>query len=183
MRPTRHQGRRGFTLVEILVVVIILGIAGAMIVPAMSTRDDLKAAAAARMLMADLIYAQNLAITRQTNHYVQFDLVTQRYSVLAGPGMTVVMHPVNQAPYTVVYGDGGTAGGREAVLVAAGFSGTSGSVLYPTLGFDELGTPVVYLSSTTIEPMSAGSITLRVGQHRLRVAIEPYTGQITVTPI
>ena len=55
----------GFTLVEILVVVIILGIAGAIIVPSIGTRNDLKAAAAARVIMADLIYTQNLAIMQR----------------------------------------------------------------------------------------------------------------------
>ena len=40
---TQHKG--AFTLVEILTVVVILGIASAIIVPQISTRDDLKAAA------------------------------------------------------------------------------------------------------------------------------------------
>src|SRR5690242_16864757 len=73
-RQSRSKGRAaGFTLVEILVVVVILGIAAAVIVPNMGTRSDLKAAAAARMIMADLIYAQNRAISTQTKHYVTFD--------------------------------------------------------------------------------------------------------------
>ena len=47
MRKTR-QVCAGFTLVEILVVVIILGIASAVIVPQIGNSNDLKAAAAAR---------------------------------------------------------------------------------------------------------------------------------------
>jgi len=180
----RHgQPNRGaFTLVEILVVVIILGIAGAVIVPSLSTRDDLKAAAAARVLMADLIYTQNLAITQQKNHYVRFDVTTQRYVVVASPDMTVVTHPVNQMPYRVVLGAGGTPGLTDAAIESAEFKGQSSEQLYPTIGFDELGTPVVYIGSGSIEPLSSGSAVLRVGQFRLRVQIEPYTGQITVTP-
>ena len=54
--------RRGFTLVEILCVVVILGIASAIIIPQLGTHDDMKVAAAARTVMADLIYAQNTAI-------------------------------------------------------------------------------------------------------------------------
>src|SRR5215475_9916349 len=59
----RSHLRRGFTLVEILAVVVILGIASAIIIPQIGSRDDMKAAAAARVLIADLIYAQNLAIS------------------------------------------------------------------------------------------------------------------------
>ena len=63
----------------------------------MGTRDDLKAAAAARMLMADLIYAQNRAISTQTRHYVKFDtgsspqtysLVVNAYDANADGGAT-----------------------------------------------------------------------------------------------
>ena len=65
----RHDG--GFTLVEILMVVVILGIAAACVVPQLSSRDDLKTAAAARVVMADLIYAQNRAIAvQQTVHFI-----------------------------------------------------------------------------------------------------------------
>src|SRR5829696_352345 len=83
---------RAFTLVEILVVVIILGIAGAIIVPSIGSRDDMKAAAAARVIMADLIYAQNLAITSQGNRYINFDTVNQQYS-LTNSAAVVIQHP------------------------------------------------------------------------------------------
>src|SRR5213592_1024430 len=94
---------RGFTLVEILVVVIILGIARAIIVPSIGSRNDLKAAAAARVIMADLIYTQNLAITSQGNRYMAFDVVNQQYSVTDSAG-GIITHPVNQTPYTQKFG-------------------------------------------------------------------------------
>src|SRR5215217_5702595 len=103
MRISNVRGGKatgGFTLVEILMVVLIIGIAGAIIVPQMGSRDDLRAAAAARIVMADLIYTQNLAITLQKNHYIKFDVMNGTYSVLASPGMTLATHPVEKRPYT-----------------------------------------------------------------------------------
>ena len=52
--PARLRARRGFTLVEILTVVLILGIASAIIAPQIGSRGDLKVRAAARVLVSDL---------------------------------------------------------------------------------------------------------------------------------
>src|SRR3954469_25309398 len=77
--------RRGFTLIEILSVVVILGIASAIIIPHMGTRDDLKNTAAARIVVSDLIYAQNLAISTGTPVWVRFDTATSTYSLITSP--------------------------------------------------------------------------------------------------
>src|SRR3982751_6922276 len=68
----RTQNAKGFTLIEILTVVVILGIAAAAVIPELGTRDDLKIASTARNVMGDLMYAQNRAIATQKKHYVQF---------------------------------------------------------------------------------------------------------------
>jgi prepilin-type N-terminal cleavage/methylation domain-containing protein len=167
-----------FTLVEILVVVIILGIAGAIIVPNLGTRDDLKASAAARVIMADLIYTQNLAITNQGNRYMAFDIVGKNYSVTDSSG-GVISHPVEHVPY-IQYFD--AASGRNipnVKLISTNFVGLSGQV-QKTIGFDELGTPLTYSAAGVAETLTTGSIIVQAGVFKLKVDIEPYTGQISV---
>ena len=80
----RDHRRGGFTLIEILVVVIILGIASAVIIPQLGSRDDINAAAAARLVMADIIYAQNSAIVQQKKFYVDFRTPNQ-YAIYDTP--------------------------------------------------------------------------------------------------
>jgi type II secretion system protein H len=78
-------GGAGFTLVEILAVIVILGIASAIVIPQIGTRDDMRVKAAARTLIADLIYAQNLAISTGQVVYVRFDVAGNQYSMLTNP--------------------------------------------------------------------------------------------------
>src|SRR6476661_4283988 len=82
-KSMKNPARRGFTLVEILAVLVIIGIASAIVIPQLATRDDLRAAAAARILVADLIYAQNMAISQQRPIYVRFDKANNKYSLLS----------------------------------------------------------------------------------------------------
>ena len=178
--PNARTTSRAFTLVEILVVVLILGIAAAVIVPSMGSRDDLKAAAAARMIMADLIYAQNRAITTQQRHYVVFNTTTpQNYRVSLSPtDGSSIQHPVSKNPYIMRVGPGGSSGLNEVTMSAVSFEGKT------TLAFDELGVPYFYdpgANATTATSASGGSaVQVRCGTHTLTILIEPYTGEIKV---
>jgi prepilin-type N-terminal cleavage/methylation domain-containing protein len=178
--PSGGAFARAFTLVEILVVVLILGIAAAVIVPSMGSRDDLKAAAAARMVMADLIYAQNRAITTQQRHYVIFNTTAPqsfRLSLSPTDGSSI-QHPVTKEPYSMRVGPGGASGLSEITLGNVSFEGRT------TLAFDELGVPYFYdplANATTTTSTSGGSsIQIRCGTHTLTILIEPYTGEIKV---
>jgi prepilin-type N-terminal cleavage/methylation domain-containing protein len=173
MFPRRLTRGGGFTLVEILVVVVILGIASAIIIPQIGSRDDLVVSAAARVVMADLIYAQNRAIATQRPHYVRFN--GQQYSVSDQTSLVPITHPVSQNPFTVAFGGSGTPL-EGASLGAWGFGGPD------TIGFDELGSPFAFSGTGTSALATDGTISIRnkSGSVALKISIEPFTGEATV---
>lgn len=88
---------RGFTLIEILMVVIIMAIA-AMVVPMAMSRNSetISVPAAARMVVADLTYAQNVAQTQQKAVYV---VLRQDGSVYTGYDLAYNTNPTATADW------------------------------------------------------------------------------------
>ena len=183
MSRARTMSRgHGFTLIEILCVLVIIGIASGIIIPQMSSRNDLKAAAAARVMMADLVYAQNRAITLQQTTLVTFDINARKYGVYKSD-LAALTHPVNKTSYVQQFGLGGTTGLTECTLVSANITGLSNAVR-STLAFDDLGAPLAYNTADgTSENIRSGAVVVQCGAHQLQLTIEPYTGQITVAPV
>jgi type II secretion system protein H len=75
----------GFTLVELMVVIAILGIVGAIALPALINPEN-KARKAARELMGDMQLARMSAIKTNQDHAVVFDTATNSYSICSDPG-------------------------------------------------------------------------------------------------
>jgi len=184
--------RWGFTLVEILAVVVILGIASALIIPHMGSRDDMKCAAAARVIIADLIYAQNLAISTGTPVYVRFDKANNKYSMITNPLSSktnfgdLVMHPVTQQSYIQTFGDADTRRvdpWENVSLDTVSLNGTDPSYQNQfTVGFDEIGSPYVYNYTLDLKnDLADGSkIIIKSGILTTQVNIAAATGEITV---
>lgn len=172
---------RAFTLVEVLVVLIILGIASAMVVPNLGTRDDLKVAAAARMVIADVTYAQNQAILNQAMRYVNVDSTNQKYSLLiSAPNAGTLVYqqnPVTLQNYVSLFGSASGSGlMATTTLLAPTIDGQT------CLAFDPLGQPYSCNASTGATALLAAtaSIPVRCGSFTLTVKIEPYTGAMSV---
>lgn len=166
-----------FTLVEILVVVVILGIVATIILPQIGNRDDLRAASMARAVMADLAYAQGRAVTLQQPQYVRFDTVNNKYDVLSQitPTPQIITHPVNKTPFTVLLGSGRKDNLKDVVLDAVSFDTRT------VLMFDELGTPRSYnLATNTSAAMVAGSVRLKSHNYTMTITVEPYSGELKV---
>jgi len=142
--------KRAFTLIEILCVVVILGMASAIIIPQISSRDDLRAVAAARQLMGDLLYAQSRSIALGRMHYVQFNVASGTYQVLdAVSPNNVITNPLTQQEYTVAIGTGPLA-----------------NVSYRTINFDGAFVLVNRTTGAVITPADAGYDSIA---HRIRI--------------
>ena len=187
--------RRGFTLIEILCVVTILGIAATAAIPMVNNGyADVKLTAAGRSVMADLFYAQNYAITTQKEVYIVFVPATTttggKYTLetRAGTVVTTLIRP-GGSNFVVNLGMGsGAAGGSslgDAKLYKAGENNGKGPVSVGgaaslTIGFDTLGQPF----NGTIATLSSGPTLLPLlspdGKITMTLSIEPFTGEITV---
>jgi len=168
--------RAGFTLIEIMCVVVVLAIAAAMIVPSVSDNSSLNAAAAARTVMADLIYAQNQAINTQQYVYVTFNVTDQTYSLCSSMSpLAYLTDPIAQTNYTRTFGSGSTPL-ASCTLLTANLSGNA-----TTLAYDPLGSPCVY--SGTLPPASlatTASIAVQCGSTQVTINIEPDSGELSV---
>ncbi|MFC1738952.1 GspH/FimT family protein, partial [Planctomycetota bacterium] len=94
-RPARKDSLSGFTLIEVLVVVVILAIAAMMAIPMMSSAGSMQVRSAASMIAADLEYAKSMAISRGQKFSVVFDSVQESYHIENEDG-DVISHPVKK---------------------------------------------------------------------------------------
>lgn len=160
--------RRAFTLVEVLVVVVIIGIAGAVVVPALIRPSNLGAQAAARLVISDILIAQNEAIASGATRQVVFEPAFNRYRLTDGAGNTLSVGwksgGLGGANYLVDFGTDSRFTG--VILQNVNIGGTQ------ILAFDALGAPA---GGGTFELAGAGVT--------YRVTIAPFTGRVTVDTV
>ncbi len=92
---TRNDPRRlsrggGFSLIELIAVMIVVGILAAAVAPVLSATARTRAAMAARHLVRDLTFARQRAVATGTRSWVVFDTAAETWTVLvedpASPG-------------------------------------------------------------------------------------------------
>lgn len=184
--------RSAFTLIEILSVVVILGILSAIVVPQIGSHGDVDAASAARVVMSDLLYAQNLSISTQGNPlnqtsnpqpyvFVSFDTTNQQYGVYyfnsTTSQLTLLTHPVNNNNYQMTFGGMGSNAISNATLTSANFGGN-----LPIVAFDSSGVPYAFNSASNTETSisGSGSVVVSSGNYSNTVVVEQDTGDISV---
>ena len=102
------------TLVELLVVIVILAIAAAVVVPHVASSSDLEVISAARVVAADLQYAQSIAIASQVPVTVTFDTAAESYALSNQSG--TLTHPITKAAYAVDFSSGGEFGSSDRLV-------------------------------------------------------------------
>jgi prepilin-type N-terminal cleavage/methylation domain-containing protein len=159
----------GFTLAEILVVVVILGMAMYLAVPMFSDAAQMQLQSAANIVAADLEYAKSMAISRQQFYSIVFDPDADTYRVEDTNGV-VVLHPVKLGfDYKVEFRKDSRL--NKVDLVSADFGDSSHRIK-----FDYLGSP--YNGSGAA--LNSGTITLHGGANTVTITIEPVTGYIRI---
>ncbi|MFZ2149340.1 MAG: GspH/FimT family protein [Sedimentisphaerales bacterium] len=158
----------GFTLIELIIVIMIISIAALTAIPMMSSAASMQIRSAANMLTADLEYAKSMSISRGQNYSVVFDKDAESYRIEDQNG-NVIQHPVKKGfDYEINFSTDGRL--NKVDIVDADFDGTS------VVKFDYLGSPYNGINS----PLNSGVIRLQAGGTTTTVTVEAVTGFISV---
>ena len=152
---------QGFTVIEILIVVVILGIAALTALPMLSSAASVQLRSAANMIAADLEYARSLSVSRGRNFTVVFDTAAESYEIQNEFGATIA-HPVKKGFDYVIDLQGE---GLERVDITNVDFAASSDVMFDYLG----------------SPDDGGTVTVQGGNTTAIISVEPITGYITVT--
>lgn len=164
---------KAYTLIEVLIVVTIMGLSAAVIVPNMMQGGSLGVQAGARMIIADLLFAQNEAMAQQSTRRIVFNTTTNSYRVEKyDSGSTAWVLEYNpsagmgndQQNYEINFEEDGRFKGIQ--IVSADFNGGS------TIEFNDLG-----------NPSSGGTVRLQFEDHEYEITVAPFTGRVTVEKV
>ena len=178
---------RAYTLIELLLIVAILGLAGALLIPQLTNRDSMEVQGAVRQIIADLSFAQSDALAHQEYRRVHFYDDGTGYCIyrvtdanfsdpFEADEVDYIFDPLaesgDQGYYTVRFG---TTDRFEMVTIGE-VTIDGGN---PHVTYDELGGTVSNLGT----PGTGGSITVIGGDFSYRIDVSAFTGKLTVTKL
>lgn len=158
---------RAYTLIEVLIVVVILGIAASLVIPNMQSTNVLRVQAAVRTIVADIAEAQADSLAFQRGRAIVFHPTENRYNIVEVVGSSVDEDLDTLRDTRLSGSDFG-----DFAFVSVDFGGGD------TLIFDEMGGPVTTPGGNT--PAPNGVISITGSGQAFTITVEAYTGRITV---
>ena len=161
---------KGFTLIEVIMVIVILGIIAWIAFPQVSPFGEITLRAAAHRVAADLRYAQAQAISHRQVHGVLFDPVAESYWVYAPIPATPVVDPASRGKTLRV--DFTTRTEYRGVTILSASFGTT-----PGVRFDYFGVP---RDTAGVDLAATGRVILTASGQLDTIDVSPETGKVTV---
>lgn len=167
-RYRRSQTDQGFTLAELVIVLIVLGIIAAVAIPRLADTTGTKSSALARKIRSDIAYAQELAMTRNLRARVYLNgtgtAPAQGYAVALDSA------PGNCSAFAAVQDPAG-AGGLSVTLNAGDYAGITVTPTTTCLEYDSLGRPFDCSANLGVCSSTSSGVSITVNP----------TGSVTVT--
>ncbi|MCP4711390.1 MAG: prepilin-type N-terminal cleavage/methylation domain-containing protein [Planctomycetes bacterium] len=171
--PSLPRGNpTGFTLAEVIVVVVILGIAATVIIPMISDTSGMRVTSAARHISSTILFAQTSAISNQQHLQIVFDSDAETYEVQDADGV-VIPDPIipGKNLRTDYLNDPRLQNIR---IETANFDGGA------KIWFDRLGMPYSGPNKDNLNALNAGSVIVQSGDNTMTITVEPITGRILI---
>jgi len=150
------KNQHGFTLIELVIIIVLLAIIAAVAIPRMGDVTSMKAAATAEKIKSDIRYAQELAMTQNRSYRVYFNGAPAPAS-----GYAVVYDTSGGAWTSFGYAQDPTGKGNLSVTLNSGdYAGVTASITAGAdpIEFNSLGRPAGGATTVTVSPN--GSITI-----------------------
>jgi prepilin-type N-terminal cleavage/methylation domain-containing protein len=166
-RLRSSQRRLGFSLPEVLIVVACLSIIGYLAITMVGNDEMVRLRAAARLMMADIAYAQLASIGNGEDPCVMvLDTAANNYHLARASSVDVPMtEPGSGQAYITQFGSGRATGLAGVALESIDLGGDN------LLSFDVLGVP---------DQSNDAIITLRAGEQLLSIRVDGVTGETIV---
>ena len=148
----RTDDEAGFTLIEIISVILLLGIIAAVVVPKFDT-SGINADTTADSIKADLKFVQELAMSRNPQT----------------AGAVGIVFTQNASSYTI------TDPGPSGMYTQTRTLSQGAAIISPTttISFDKYGEPEIAAASVSIQ--------ISVGEQIKTISVQQYSGKVTIT--
>ena len=174
----------GFSLLELLIVIIILGFIAAVITPGLSTNNSNKIDSAAEEVAQALRFARSEAVRTGKAHGVHAETSAQRlrvYEVKEVFGLPVpdysVRHPIDKKLFQLLFDQGPNLEGMQLSSTTFTFVGLG--IPVELLSFDGTGLPK-HIVFGAVYMLETATVVVSDGSKQKTVSVAPMTGRVTV---
>jgi len=187
-QEARTSSRRSaYTLIELLLVVGVLGLSGALVIPNLVGLSTMETQAAVRRLMSDIHFAQSEAVSNQGYRRVQFLDDGRGYCLLVVDESNFD-DTFDESTALFVEDPTGTFGTHGRYLVDYVLDDRYGTIQVGDIETDGTGNWITFdaMGSTVVAPgVAAGSgrIVIESQEEQWEVLVTPMTGRLSVRRI